>query len=139
MIGDLVPGQAITFYFNTHKADGTPVSLLGTPSMLALKDGALVTSVAGLTLTVGYGGVLGLHLVAVNTAADAAFYAAGSDFEVIIAVGTVDGISVAGTVVGGFSLKHRSPLRPLTSGREVNVNALGDVQPQQYLGSIIKT
>lgn len=43
----------------------------------------------------------------------------------ILTAGTVGGTSVAGYVVGEFSIQHRSPLRPTTASRTLNVSAGG--------------
>ncbi len=104
--GNITALAALRFTFNTA-LNGAPITLAGTPSVAVYKDGGLTESTAGLTLTVDFDGKTGLHLVAVVTSADAAFYAAGHDFTVVLAAGTVSGVSVAGTEVGGFAIQSR--------------------------------
>ena len=99
------PGETVYLRFNTHEADGTPITLAGTPAISVYKDGSTTESTAGVSLTVDVDSRTGLHLVTIDTSADGAFYAAGSDFDVVITTGTVDSISVVGTKVGGFTTK----------------------------------
>lgn len=123
--GDFAPASAVRIRFNTHKADGTPITLAGTPAISVYKDGSTTESTAGVTLAVDFDGRTGLHLVTIDTSADGTFYSAGSDFHVVVTAGTVDSISVVGSVVGGFSLNNRSALRPATAGRSLAVDASG--------------
>jgi hypothetical protein len=125
MRGDFTPGKTVRLRFNTHKADGTPITLAGTPAVSVYK-GSTTESTAGVTLTVDYDSRTGLHDVVIDTSADGTFYAAGNDFDVVITAGTVDSISVVGTVVGGFSLSNRSALRPTTADRTLDVSAGGE-------------
>ncbi len=125
MIGDFTPGKTVVCRFNTHKADGTPITLAGTPAVSVYKN-STTESTAGVTLTVDYDSRTGLHSVAVDTSADGTFYAAGNDFDLVITAGTVDSISVVGTKVGTFSLSNRSALRPTTADRTLDVAATGE-------------
>jgi hypothetical protein len=108
-LGDIKEDQTIRGAFNTREADGTPITLAGTPSLEIYKDAGTTESTAGITLTVDFDGVTGLHLFTIVTTD--AFYAAGSDYQIVIAAGTVDGTSVVGTVVGSFSICNRSNIR----------------------------
>ncbi len=125
-VGDFTPGKTVRLRFNTNKADGTPITLAGTPAASVYKDGSTTESTAGVTLTVDFDARTGLHVIAIDTSADGAFYAAGSDFGVVLTAGTVDSISVVGAVVGGFSLANRSSLRPTTADRTLDVSAGGE-------------
>lgn len=124
MLGDFTPGKTIVFDFNTHKADGTPITLAGTPAVSVYKN-STTESTSGITLTVDYDSRTGLHHVVIDTSLDGTFYAAGNDFRAVITAGTVDSISVVGTVVGAFSLSNRSALRPATADRTLVVDAAG--------------
>jgi hypothetical protein len=107
-IGDFTPGQTVEIKFNSRQANGTPITLAGTPTVGVYKTGSTTESTAGVTLTPDYDARTGLHHVSINTAADGTFYAAGSDFWIILTAGTVDSVGVAGTVLGAFSLANRS-------------------------------
>lgn len=123
-LGDFTAGKTIICRFNTHKADGTPITLAGTPAVSVYKN-STTQSTTGVTLTVDYDSVTGLHHVAVDTSSDGTFYAAGNDFDIVVTTGTVDSVSVVGTVVGTFSLANRSALRPATADRTILVDAAG--------------
>jgi hypothetical protein len=124
VLGDFTAGKTVIVRFNTHKADGTPITLAGTPAISVYKN-STTESTAGVTLTVDYDSRTGLHHVAIDTSTDGTFYAAGSDFDVVITAGTVDSISVVGTVVGSFSLANRAALRPTVADRTLDVTATG--------------
>lgn len=124
MLGDFTPGKTIVFDFNTHKADGTPITLAGTPAVSVYKN-STTESTAGVTLTVDYDSRTGMHHVVIDTSTDGTFYAAANDFRAVITAGTVDSISVVGTVIGAFSLSNRSALRPATADRTLVVDAAG--------------
>lgn len=123
--GDYTPGKTIRLVFNTNQADGTPITLAGSPVVSVYKDSSTTESVAGVTLAVDFDARTGLHQVTIDTSADGTFYSAGSDFRAVITAGTVNAISVVGVVVGGFSLANRSSLRPATADRPLVVSAAG--------------
>lgn len=104
-LGDYDPGDTIHTMFNTAGATGAPIALAGTPSLAVYKDNGTTQDADGLTLTQAFDGVVGLHHVAIDTSADATFYSAGGTFHVVIAAGTVDGISVVGYLVCSFTLR----------------------------------
>lgn len=122
-VGDFTPGKTVRLTFNTNKADGTPITLAGTPVVSVYKDASTTESTTGVTLTVDFDARTGLHQAIIDTSADGTFYAAGSDFRAVITTGTVDSISVVGAVIGGFSLANRSALRPTTADRTLDVSA----------------
>jgi hypothetical protein len=107
-VGDFNPGASVGSKFNTHQADGTPITLAGTPAVSVYKKGTTTESMAGVTLTVDYDSRTGLHDIVIDTTADGTFYAAGNDFDVAITAGTVNSISVVGTVLFTFSLENRN-------------------------------
>ena len=98
--------STIYHFFNTHKADGTPITLAGTPGIDIYKDNGTTQDAddSGLTLTVDFDGVTGLHLVTIDTSSDGTFYATGHVFNVVLSAGTVDSVSVVGTTVYQFKL-----------------------------------
>lgn len=105
-LGDLTENQTVDFKFSTHQADGTPITLAGTPVVKIYKANATDSEVAtGVTLTVDFDTVTGLHHVRIDTSD--AFYAVANDYSVVITTGTVDGVSVVGTVLATFSIENR--------------------------------
>jgi len=137
--GDFAASKTVRANFNTADPTGAPITLAGAPAVAVYKDDSLVQSVAGVTLTVDFDGVTGLQHVAVDLSADLAFYSAGSDFSIVLTTGTVNGISIAGTVIGSFSMVNRLPAVPVnfaTLAIDANgrVKALVDVQKNVALG-----
>lgn len=115
-LGDYVEDYAtLNFKFSTHKADGTPIALAGTPAVSVYKANGTTQSTAGITLTVDFDSVTGLNNVLIDLSADA-FYAVSNDYQVVITTGTVDSVSVVGTVLAHFSVENRF--------NEVNVTAI---------------
>lgn len=125
-IGDITAGKTIRTFFNTRDTDGVPITLGGSGAVSVYKDGGTTESTTGVTLSIDFDGHTGLHMLAVDTAADGTFYSAGSDFECVITTGTVDTISVVGLTVGKFSIANRSALRPTTADRTLDVSAGGE-------------
>jgi len=123
-LGDVIEDDTIYFNFHTHKADGTPIVLGGTPVLSVYKDNNAVQSTAGITLGVDHDSVVGLNNVALVLTD--AFYVADADYSVVITTGTVDGVSVVGYTVAYFSIHKRSALRPTTSARTLAVAATGE-------------
>lgn len=106
-LGDYAEDYAtLNFKFSTHKADGTPIALAGTPAVSVYKANGTTQSTAGITLSVDFDSVTGLNNVLIDLSADA-FYAVGNDYSVVITTGTVNSVSVVGTVLAHFSIENR--------------------------------
>lgn len=116
----------LNFKFTTHNRAGVPTTLSGSPVASVYKSNDTTQSVAGVTLTADFDSVAGLNNVKIDLSADA-FYETGKDYDVVITTGTVDSQSIAGYVVGSFSIENRSALRPTGAGRVLSVTAGGAV------------
>ena len=89
-LGDFDAASVLYTKFTTYRpSTGAPFTLAGTPVVSIYKDGSLTQSTAGITLTVDFDGLTGLHHLAIDTSADGTFYSAGSHFEAVITTGTV--------------------------------------------------
>ena len=111
-LGDFDAASVLYTKFTTYRpSTGAPFTLAGTPVVSVYKDGSLTQSTAGITLTVDFDGLTGLHHLAIDTSADGTFYSAGSHFEAVITTGTVDSVSVVGSCVASFSLRKDSALK----------------------------
>jgi hypothetical protein len=118
-LGDYAEDYAtLNFKFSTHKANGTPATLSGTPAISVYKANGTTQSTAGITLTADFDSVTGLNNVLIDLSADA-FYAVANDYQVVITTGTVDSVSVVGTVLAHFSIENRF--------NEVDVTKIGGV------------
>lgn len=126
-LGDFDAASVLYTKFTTYRpSTGAPFTLAGTPVVSIYKDGSLTQSTAGITLTVDFDGLTGLHHLAIDTSADGTFFSAGSHFEAVITTGTVDSVSVVGSCVASFSLRKDSALKPTTAGRTLDVSAGGE-------------
>lgn len=122
--GDITLEETIDIKFTTVSTAGVPTTLAGSPVVSAYPDNSTTQLTAGITLSVDFDGLTGLHNIrVVATAANG--YAAATDYTLVITTGTVGGGSVVGYVVGSFSIENRSALRPSVVGRELVVEADG--------------
>lgn len=102
--GDFPKNQTVYIYFNTHKADGTPIDL-SSGAIYVYKSSSDTQVNTGLSLTAPYDSITGLARVVVTTTDS--WYGVGEDYAVYLSAGTVDSISVVGTVIGRFSIENR--------------------------------
>ena len=125
-LGDFDLSTVIYGKFTTFRpSSGAAYTLGGTPALSVYKDNSTTQSTTGVTLTADFDSVTGLNHFAIDTSADGAFYSSGSFFSIVITTGTVDGVSVVGTVVAEFTLRKNSALKPATAGRTLVVDAAG--------------
>jgi len=106
-LGDITLGDTLDFKFSTVGTTGAPTTLAGTPAVSAYVGNSLTQITAGITLTVDFDGVTGLHNVRVVASAGNGF-AAQTNVDLVITTGTVGGTSVVGYVIGSFSIENRS-------------------------------
>ena len=126
-LGDFSATTVIDFKFTTFRpSTGAPFTLAGSPVISVYKDDSITQSTAGVTLTVDFDSVTGLHHVQITTAADGTFYANGGEFECVITAGTVDSVSVVGSCIGRFTLRSQAALYATTAGNTLDVNANGE-------------
>lgn len=126
-LGDFDTSTVIYGKFTTYRpSTGASFTLGGTPALSVYKNNSTTQSTTGVTLTADFDSVTGLNHFAIDTSADGTFYAAGGFFDIVITTGTVDSVSVVGTVVGSFTLRATSDLKPTTAGRTLDVSATGE-------------
>ena len=106
-LGDFTLGETLDFKFSTVGTTGAPTTLAGTPVVSAYVGNSTTQITAGITLSVDFDGVTGLHNVRV-VASGANGYAAQTNVDLVITTGTVGGTSVVGYVIGSFSIENRS-------------------------------
>lgn len=124
-LGDFALESTFDFKFTTVGTTGAPTTLAGTPVISAYVGNSTTQLTAGITLTVDFDAVTGLHNVrVVATAANG--YATASNYQLVITTGTVGGTSVVGYVVGQFSIEARSAIRPTVAARTLDVSATGE-------------
>lgn len=126
-LGDYDTSAVIYGKFTTFRpSTGAAFTLGGTPALSVYKDNSTTQSTSGVTLTADFDSVTGLNHFAIDTSADGTFYSAGSFFDIVITTGTVDSVSVVGTVVASFTIRKDSSLKPTTAGRTLDVTAGGE-------------
>src|SRR3989304_6310115 len=108
-VGDIRLGDTIDVKFATVSTIGAPTTLAGTPAVSAYPGNSTTQLTAGITLTVDFDAVTGLHNVRV-VATSGNGYATATNYSLVITTGTVGGTSVVGYVVGEFSIENRLPL-----------------------------
>ena len=106
-LGDFTLGDTLDFKFSTVGTTGAPTTLAGSPVISAYVGNSTTQITAGITLTVDFDAVTGLHNCRVVASAGNG-YAAQTNVDLVITTGTVGGTSVVGYVVGSFSIENRS-------------------------------
>ena len=124
-LGDFALGKTFDTKFTTVSTTGAPTTLAGTPVISAYPDNSVTQLTAGITLTVDFDAVTGLHNVRV-VATGANGYLTATNYQLVITTGTVGGTSVVGYVVAEFSIEARSAIRPTTADRTLDVSAGGE-------------
>lgn len=122
--GDIRLGDTIDIKFCTVQSTGAPTTLAGVPVISAYPGNSTTQLTAGITLTVDFDSVTGLHNVRV-VASSGNGYATATNYALVITTGTVNGVSAVGYVIGTFSIECRSALMPTTATRTLVVDAAG--------------
>lgn len=141
-IGDIALESTFDIKFTTVDTTGAPTTLAGSPVISAYVGNSVTQITAGITLTVDFDGITGLHNVnVVATAANG--YATASNYQLVITTGTVDGTSVVGYVVDEFSIEARSGLiadavwDEVLTGATHNVTSSSGKRLRQLVGTDI--
>lgn len=107
-IGDFTRGSLVRLSFNSRDLTQTLVTISGA-AVSVYKSGSAVEVATGVTLTIDYDGRTGYHHILIDTSSDGTFYAAGSDYRVVLTAGTIVGVpSQINTEIGQFSIENRS-------------------------------
>lgn len=122
--GDIRLGDTIDVKFTTRSfSTGAPTTLAGSPVISAYIGNDTTQITAGITLSVDFDSVTGLHNVRVVATSGNGFTTA-TNVTLVITTGTVGGVSVVGEVIGSFSIECRSALMPTTPAT-LDVTATG--------------
>src|SRR3972149_2051355 len=99
--GDIRLGDTIDLKFTTRSfTTGAPTTLAGTPVISAYVGNSVTQITAGITLTVDFDAVTGLHNVRV-VATSGNGYATASNYQVVITTGAGGGGVAGGVGFGG--------------------------------------
>ncbi len=126
-LGDRPFGQTLYAKFTTVNASGVPTTLGNTPSLAYFVDNDTTLYTSGLTLTADYASKTGLNAIAAIVTTSCTGMVSGTDVQIVVAAGTVSGVSMIGYVVTEYSINKGSSLRPNTAGNNVAVNSSGSV------------
>lgn len=107
-LGNYAAGATAYFMWNSSGADGASITRATNGTLSVYKANNTTQSVAGITDTEDFDSLTGVHHVAINTAADGAFYTAGNDFMVVLSGASIDGKTV-NAVLAHFSIQNRYP------------------------------
>lgn len=135
-LGDFPTGETIYLPFHTFDSNDPSASVtltgLATTDIEVYKDGSVTqrSSDSGFALLdtdgIDFDGITGIHGISIDTSdnTDAGFWAAGSDYWVVISSITVDAATI-NFVLATFSIDNRGLLRPTTAQRTLDVTATG--------------
>lgn len=97
-LGDYKTGSTVRFKWNTSGTDGSSITRATNGTIRVYKDGSNVerTSGAGITDTEDFDSITGVHHCDIDLSdnTDAGFYAAGSDYFVVLVGAVIDGKTV---------------------------------------------
>lgn len=115
--GDFPVSGVVDLKFTSRQfSSGAPFLLAGSPLVRVYKSTGTTEDDSGITLTTNFDGVTGLNHVSIDLSADGTFYAAGSECQIVLTAGTVDGVSVAGETLGSFSIERAGAVLALAKG-----------------------
>lgn len=106
----------LNFKFTSRTTAGVPSTLGPTgspqagPTVSVYKSNGAVQTTSGVTITADFDSITGLNNVKIDLSAGGSpdFYVAGEDYSVVLEVGTVNGVNVAGEVLATFSIENRT-------------------------------
>lgn len=105
-LGDYDASTVIYGHFSTYRpSTGAAYTLAGSPVLSVYKDNSTTQTTTGVTLTADFDSVTGLNQFTIDTSSDGSFYSTGSNYSVVITTGTVDSVSVVGSVVASFTIR----------------------------------
>lgn len=122
--GDFRLGDTLDVKF-TSALNGVPFTLAGSPVISAYLGNSTTQLTAGITLSADFDSVTGLNNVRV-VATSGNGYATATNCQLVITTGTINGVSVAGSVVASFSIENRSAVMPTVAARTLDVSAGGE-------------
>lgn len=103
-LSNAVPGSAVSITWNTHNLnDNAITATVPAGGVKVYKNSSTTESTTGVSTTVDFDGITGLHLVTIDTSQDTDFYELGSMYHVVLVGATIDGKTV-NNVLSSFQL-----------------------------------
>jgi hypothetical protein len=110
-LGDFAAGATVRLWWNTNAIAGESITRATDGSIRIYKDGSDTqrSSSAGITDAEDADGVTGVHRLSIDLSddTDSGFYAAGSDYAVVLVGATIDGKTI-NHALGQFSIENRN-------------------------------
>ncbi len=110
-LGDFVAGETVVLWWNTNAIAGESITRATDGSIRIYKDNSDTqrNTSAGITDTEDADTLTGVHRLVIDLSdnTDASFYAAGSDYTVVLVAATIDG-KVINHALGQFSIENRA-------------------------------
>lgn len=113
--GDFAAGATIDVKVSSWDEALGNMEDIASGAVAVYKDNSTTQSTAGVTLTVTFDTLVGLANIRITTGSDGSFYAAGSNFTIVLTGGTIGGTDHAGFILGSFSIANR-PIQSLAAG-----------------------
>lgn len=99
---------------------------LAAPTFGFYQDANVTLFTSGVTVTADFNSTTGLNHLQMIVTTSATGIVAGSAYQLVIATGSVSGVSMKGYVIGEFSVLRTTALRPTTAGNTLDVNSNGE-------------
>lgn len=106
-LGDFNPGDTVRFMWSSNNSSGASITRATNGTISVYQNLNTTQTTTGVTDTEDFDTLTGIHAVAIDTSADATFYAAARDFVVVLSAATIDGQTV-NAVLAHFSIRNRS-------------------------------
>lgn len=100
-LGNIANDAVLDFKFNTS-------TTLVDGAISIYKANSLTPDTTTADLTVDFNSVTGLNHIRIDLTTVPLFFTADSDFDVILSAGTVNGVSVVGTIIAHFNTRSIS-------------------------------
>ena len=115
-LGDFPTSAMIDFNWSSNSAAGASITRATNGTVSVYKANGTTQSTSGVTDTEDFDTLTGIHHCRIDTSSDGTFYAAGSEFSVVLSAATIDGQTV-NAVLAHFSIERSGgPLALLKSG-----------------------
>lgn len=124
-LGDFALSTNLYTKFTTVNASGVPTTLAA-PTFGFYQDANVTLFTSGVTVTADFNSTTGLNHLQMIVTTSATGIVAGSAYQLVIATGSVSGVSMKGYVLGEFTVLRTTALRPTTAGNTLDVNSNGE-------------
>lgn len=104
-LGDFTLSGSVDYYFTTITTAGVASALSG-GSVVVYRNNDSVETTSGITLTASFDSRTGLNHVGIDLS-QGTVYTAGANFSAVLAVGTVNSVSLAGYRLCSWSIQNR--------------------------------